>query len=81
MEKLNNNIAHIAVSSVCHSAFPPLSDLLFTAILGGSFMATFLAQLNSYCYTTNSANKCNKLAFCSYKDSSDPMEHVGEIEG
>ena len=35
MEKLNNNIAHLAVSSVCHSAFPPLLDLSFTDILGG----------------------------------------------
>ena len=33
MEMLSNEIAHLAVSSVCHSAFPTLSDLTFTAIL------------------------------------------------
>ena len=43
-------------------------------------MATFLAQWNSYCYTTNSIKECSKLTVCSYKDRSYPIEYVGKIE-
>ena len=40
-------IDHLALSSVCPSASPRLSTSTLTAILVGSFSATFLHQYNS----------------------------------
>ena len=56
MEMLNNKIAHLAVSSVCHSAFPTLTDLTFPAILEG-FVLSDISRSRKQLFLHNKQSK------------------------
>ena len=77
MEKLNNNIAHLAVSFSLSTTIGFVVHCYFRGFVHDDISRSTKETL----LHNKQRQRVQKLVFCSYKDSSDPIEFVGEIEG